>query len=146
MKITKFFLILILFCSFSAKLFAQDPLAGKDLSNIKVDVLTESQITQIKKKLEQSGLTIDQVESQAIAKGMPQAEFAKLKERVNGSVGLIMAQKKVNINSKSQVNNTSQSKNYPHILFPNVLKIQYFFLTQKPKSTIIIRSILFRKS
>jgi protein involved in polysaccharide export with SLBB domain len=110
MKITKFFLILILFCSFSAKLFAQDPLAGKDLSNIKVDVLTESQITQIKKKLEQSGLTIDQVESQAIAKGMPQAEFAKLKERVNGSVGLIMAQKKVNINSKSQVNNTSQSK------------------------------------
>jgi protein involved in polysaccharide export with SLBB domain len=110
MKITKFFLILILFCSFSAKLFAQDPLAGKDLSNIKVDVLTESQITQIKKKLEQSGLTIDQVESQAIAKGMSQTEFAKLKERVNGSVGLIMAEKKVNINSKSQVNNITQSK------------------------------------
>jgi hypothetical protein len=46
-------------------------------------------------------MTIDQVESQAIAKGMPPAEFAKLKARVNLMTSIVMAPsvKKGNINT-----------------------------------------------
>ncbi len=65
---------------------AQNPLNGQDLSQVKVDALTETQITQIKTELTKRGLTIDQVESQAIAKGMSPTEFAKLKERVNNPI------------------------------------------------------------
>jgi protein involved in polysaccharide export with SLBB domain len=57
-------------------------LAGKDLSNIKVDALTDAELAQIQAQLKQSGVSIDMVESQAIAKGMSPAEFAKLKARL----------------------------------------------------------------
>ena len=57
-------------------------LAGKDLSTIKVDALTDSEIGQIQAQLKQSGVSIEMVESQAIAKGMSPAEFAKLKARL----------------------------------------------------------------
>jgi protein involved in polysaccharide export with SLBB domain len=65
---------------------AQNPLNGQDLSQVKADALTETQISQIKSELTKRGLTIDQVESQAIAKGMSPSEFAKLKERVNNPI------------------------------------------------------------
>ena len=57
-------------------------LAGKDLSTIKVDALTDAELAQIQAQLKQSGVSIDMVESQAIAKGMSPAEFAKLKTRL----------------------------------------------------------------
>jgi protein involved in polysaccharide export with SLBB domain len=57
-------------------------LAGKDLSSIKVDALTDAELAQIQAQLKQSGVSIDMVESQAIAKGMSPAEFAKLKARL----------------------------------------------------------------
>ena len=57
-------------------------LAGKDLSNIKVDALTDAELAQIQAQLKQSGVSIDMVESQAIAKGMSPSEFAKLKARL----------------------------------------------------------------
>ena len=79
MKFAKYFLTLLVLLTFNYVIYAQDPLGGRDLTNLKVDALTETQISQIKKKLEQSGMTIEQVESQAIAKGMTQSEFAKLK-------------------------------------------------------------------
>jgi protein involved in polysaccharide export with SLBB domain len=63
-------------------------LAGKDLSTIKVDALTDAELAQIQAQLKQSGVSIDMVESQAIAKGMSPAEFAKLKARLaNVKVG-----------------------------------------------------------
>jgi len=65
---------------------AQNPLNGQDLSQVKADALTETQITQIKTELSKRGLSIDQVEGQAIAKGMSPTEFAKLKERVNNPI------------------------------------------------------------
>ena len=71
---------------------AQNPLNGQDLSQVKVDALTETQITQIKTELTKRGLTIDQVESQAIAKGMSPTEFAKLKERVNNPISFAKKQ------------------------------------------------------
>ncbi len=57
-------------------------LAGKDLSTIKVDALTDAELAQIQAQLKQTGVSIDMVESQAIAKGMSPAEFAKLKARL----------------------------------------------------------------
>ncbi len=62
-------------------------LAGKDLSTIKVDALTDAELAQIQAQLKQSGVSIDMVESQAIAKGMSPAEFAKLKARLGNVKG-----------------------------------------------------------
>ena len=64
---------------------AQNLLSGKDLSTIKVDALTGAEIAQIQAQIKQSGVTIDMLESQAIAKGMSPAEFAKLKARLASS-------------------------------------------------------------
>jgi protein involved in polysaccharide export with SLBB domain len=64
---------------------AQNLLSGKDLSTIKVDALTDAEIAQIQAQLKQSGVSIDMVEAQAIAKGMSPAEFAKLKARLASS-------------------------------------------------------------
>lgn len=109
MKIVKFFITLIILSSFSLLTNAQDPLGGRDLSQVKVEALTDNQITAIQQKLKQSGLTIDQVESQAIAKGMSPTEFAKLKDRVNGISGIVMAKSiKRNTNSTTNTNNTSK--------------------------------------
>jgi protein involved in polysaccharide export with SLBB domain len=98
--------------TFSFSVYAQDPLGGRDLSNLKVDALSENQITAIQQKLKQSGMTIDQVESQAIAKGMSSAEFAKLKDRVNGISGLVMAKavKRGNIVTQPGATNKSIEK------------------------------------
>jgi protein involved in polysaccharide export with SLBB domain len=64
---------------------AQNILSGKDLSTIKVDALTNAEIAQIQAQIKQSGVSIDMIESQAIAKGMSPAEFAKLKARLASS-------------------------------------------------------------
>lgn len=64
---------------------ASNLLAGKDLSTIKVDALTDAELAQIQAQLKQSGVSIDMVEAQAIAKGMSPAEFAKLKARLASS-------------------------------------------------------------
>ena len=64
---------------------AQNLLSGKDLSTIKVDALTDAEIAQIQAQLKQSGVSIDMIESQAIAKGMSPSEFAKLKARLASS-------------------------------------------------------------
>ena len=64
---------------------AQNLLSGKDLSTIKVDALTDAEIAQIQAQVKQAGVSIDMLESQAIAKGMSPAEFAKLKARLASS-------------------------------------------------------------
>ena len=110
MKFIKFFITLVILLTFSFSVYAQDPLAGRDLSNVKVDALTENQINQIKKKLQESGMTIDQVESQAVAKGMSPEEFSRLKDRVNSSTGINVAKPKVNISTKREGNSSSQNE------------------------------------
>jgi protein involved in polysaccharide export with SLBB domain len=96
----------------SFSVYAQDPLGGRDLSTLKVDALSDNQITAIQQKLKQSGMTIEQVQSQAIAKGMSPDEFNKLKDRVNGISGIVMAKsvKRGNINTKLVSTNTSKDK------------------------------------
>jgi protein involved in polysaccharide export with SLBB domain len=112
MKLIKSFISIAFLLGFSFSVYAQDPLGGRDLSTIKVDALSENQITAIQQKLKQSGMTIDQVEAQAIAKGMSPAEFAKLKDRVNGVSGIVMAKaiKKGNINTQAVATNALKDK------------------------------------
>ena len=80
---------ILLLCAFVTILglnaHAQSFLAGKDLSTIKVDALTNAEIAQIQAQIKQAGVSIDMLESQAIAKGMSPAEFAKLKARLASS-------------------------------------------------------------
>lgn len=109
MKLVKFFLSLMFLMTFQIAAFAQDPLGGRDLSTLKVEALTDNQISAIQQKLKQSGMTIDQIESQAIAKGMSPAEFAKLKDRVNGIAGIVMAKSvKKNVSSMQQSSDTQE--------------------------------------
>jgi len=79
----KSLLLLITFtlCIFSTQ--AQGILSQKDLTNFKADALTESDINQIQLQLKSKGVTIDQVQDQAVAKGMSLSEFTKLKARLN---------------------------------------------------------------
>jgi len=64
---------------------AQNILSGKDLSTIKVDALTDVEIAQIQAQIKKSGVSIEMLESQALAKGMSPAEFAKLKAKLSGA-------------------------------------------------------------
>ncbi|MBL0884237.1 MAG: SLBB domain-containing protein, partial [Chitinophagaceae bacterium] len=79
---TRVILSLVLFLSFQ-QLQAQDILKGRDLSTLKVDQLSDADITKLKAQLNDSKVTIEQAEQMALAKGMSAAEFAKLKTRLN---------------------------------------------------------------
>jgi protein involved in polysaccharide export with SLBB domain len=81
----KFIFISILLVFFNIGLQAQNMLNSKDLSAFKTDALTESDISQIQKDLQSKGVTIDQLQEQVVAKGMPIAEFNKLKTRLNSN-------------------------------------------------------------
>jgi protein involved in polysaccharide export with SLBB domain len=110
MRFIKPFFTLVILLAFSFSVYAQDPLGGRDLSTLKVDALSDNQITAIQQKLKQSGMTIDQVESQAIAKGMSPAEFSKLKDRINGITGIVMAKsvKRGNIMPQTAATNSAK--------------------------------------
>lgn len=78
-------LIVFLFISLSSlssKLLAQDLLKGKDISTIKVDLLTDEEIVQYKQQLAQSGLSESQAEQLAIQRGFPASEIIKLRARM----------------------------------------------------------------
>ncbi|MFV5694893.1 SLBB domain-containing protein [Flavobacterium sp. LB3P122] len=75
--------LLLLFALFQASnTFAQDLLKSTDLSTLKVDYLSDSEIAKIKTQLQTNNVTIEQAEPMALAKGMPAGEFAKLKIRL----------------------------------------------------------------
>jgi protein involved in polysaccharide export with SLBB domain len=78
--------LLLMFALFqSGTLLAQDLLKSTDLSTLKVDYLSDSDIAKIKSQLQTNNTTIEQVEPIAIAKGMSAEEFAKLKLRLGGA-------------------------------------------------------------
>jgi len=91
MKLIKSFISIVILLTFSFSIYAQDPFSGRNLRNIKVEAFSDNQITAIQQKLKQSGLTIDQLESQALAKGMTESEFSKLKDRLNGITRNVIA-------------------------------------------------------
>jgi protein involved in polysaccharide export with SLBB domain len=81
--VTIFLLLFVLFQSASLK--AQDLLRGTDLSTLKVDYMSDTDIAKIKSQLQANNTTIEQVEPMALAKGMSATEFAKLKARLGAT-------------------------------------------------------------
>ena len=76
---------LLFFLFLSSVIHAQDFLKGKDLSQVKVDQLSDADIAKLKMQLFKTGMPIEQAEQAAIAKGMSKAEFAKLKLRLEAT-------------------------------------------------------------
>jgi protein involved in polysaccharide export with SLBB domain len=76
------FLVLFVLLLVSRSSYAQDLLKAKDLSQFKVELLTETEITRLKTQMINAKMTIEQAEQIAISKGMPPAEFAKLKQKL----------------------------------------------------------------
>ncbi|MEA3426824.1 MAG: SLBB domain-containing protein [Bacteroidota bacterium] len=96
--------------------YAQDLLKGKDLSQVRVDQLSDADIAKLKTQLTSSGMTIDQAEQAALAKGMSAVEFAKLKKRVEAlstdnkeGIGKLKSPKSLNQPSAEKQDNSSDS-------------------------------------
>jgi protein involved in polysaccharide export with SLBB domain len=66
----------------SSQSSAQDLMKAQDLSTLKVDYLSDSDLAKIRTQLETNKISIEQAEQLALAKGMPANEFAKLKNRL----------------------------------------------------------------
>ncbi|KIB00060.1 sugar transporter [Flavobacterium sp. KMS] len=81
-KITAVLVLLFTFFV-SLNMSAQDILQSKDLSTVKVDYLSDSDINKIKNQLNAKDLTIDDAEEAILSKGMSKSEFSKLKTRVD---------------------------------------------------------------
>lgn len=81
-NVLKYFLPAMAFVLTGLIVQAQDLLKGKDLSQVKVDQLSDADIAKLKVQMNSSGVTMEQAEQMALAKGMLPIEFAKLKERL----------------------------------------------------------------
>lgn len=81
-KITAVLVLLFTFFV-SLNISAQDILQSKDLSTVKVDYLSDSDINKIKNQLDAKDLTIDDAEEAILSKGMSKSEFSKLKGRLD---------------------------------------------------------------
>ncbi len=78
----KIILLVALVLFFNSNTKAQDLLKGKDISSIKVDMLTDEEIIQYKLQLQQSGLSENQAEQLALQRGFPVSEVVKLRARL----------------------------------------------------------------
>tara|TARA_R100000908_G_scaffold65426_1_gene56320 strand:- start:48800 stop:51217 length:2418 start_codon:yes stop_codon:yes gene_type:complete len=65
----------------SLPLLAQD--AGFDFRNLKVDELSDQQVIQLYERMQERGLSISEVESLALARGVDPSEISKLRSRLN---------------------------------------------------------------
>ena len=80
-------LFLLIFALFQSVLMqSQDIMKSTDLSTIKVDNLSETDIANIKSQLLVNKQTIEQVMPMVLSKGMTAAEFIKLKLRLGSSI------------------------------------------------------------
>ena len=85
----RFLLFIAAFLFITNLSFAQGALSGKDLSTIKVDALSDAEIGQIQQQLKQGNTSIDQIKTQALAKGLSAVEFEKLRSRLNSTSNII---------------------------------------------------------
>lgn len=83
MKKVTYVLLLIFALTISVKVNAQDIMKSKDLSTVNVDYLSDDDLAKISAQLKSNNATIDQVEPMALSKGMSQANFNKLKVKLN---------------------------------------------------------------
>lgn len=65
---------------------AQDILRGRDLKQVRVDELSDADISKIKAQLSAAGMSLEQAEPLVLSKGMSVTEFNKLKQRLMGAV------------------------------------------------------------
>ena len=104
--------LLILFAFFySPALKAQSLLTANDLSTVKVDLLSESDISKVREQLQINNLTIEQAEQIALGKGMSAAEFAKLKSRLGDRTPAKASDKTTEETRTQEVVENSKSKN-----------------------------------
>lgn len=112
-KFLRILFVFLLIIGTAEVISAQDILKGKDLSQVKVDQLSDADITKLKAQLTSSGMTIDQAEQMALAKGMSAMEFAKLKKRVEqlqqGGNGVSGKLKSDSRNTAEKQDNSSDS-------------------------------------
>ena len=85
MKLFRILFLSIIVIALSVKTNAQAFLAQKDLSQFKVEMLSESDIAKIKDQMQSANLTIDQIKTQATAKGLSAVEFEKLRTRLSAT-------------------------------------------------------------
>jgi protein involved in polysaccharide export with SLBB domain len=103
--------ILLLFVLFqSAPLQAQDLWKGTDLSSLKVDYLSDTEIAKIKSQLQSNNTTIEQMEPTALAKGMSATEFAKLKARLGATSNVTGVSNKDNFDTNGEELTRKQDK------------------------------------
>ena len=96
-------------------------LSGTDLSQIKVDDLTDEQIQKILDKATASGLTEQQLEAAALAKGMPQTEIDKLKQRISSLNTLGANKGKAIQNARTRTNvSPTMEKGFLNALVPPI--------------------------
>jgi protein involved in polysaccharide export with SLBB domain len=75
--------LFFLFAGMTLSVHAQDLLKAADLSTVKVDNLSDADIMKFKTQMDAAGISMSNAEQQAIAKGMPASEAAKLRDRVS---------------------------------------------------------------
>ncbi|MBZ4036528.1 SLBB domain-containing protein [Flavobacterium sp. 17A] len=83
MKKITYFIFLLCTLTMSLSVQAQDIMKSKDLSTVNVDYLSDDDLAKISAQLKSNNATIDQVEQMALSKGMSQANFNKLKAKLN---------------------------------------------------------------
>ncbi|MDP5200729.1 SLBB domain-containing protein [Flavobacterium sp. DG2-3] len=83
MKKITYVLLLLFSLTMSLGVNAQDIMKSKDLSTVNVDYLSDDDLAKISAQLKSNNATIDQVEPMALSKGMTQANFNKLKSKLN---------------------------------------------------------------
>lgn len=94
---------------------AQDLLKGRDLSQVRVDQLSDADIDKLKAQLSASNITMEQAEQMALAKGMSAAEFTKLKARLSAdpkaqkTTGALKSEPKATGKSIEKQNNSTDS-------------------------------------
>jgi protein involved in polysaccharide export with SLBB domain len=63
---------------------SQQNLMDLNLSTLKVDQLSDSQIRSYLNRIDQSGLSEEEIEAALLSRGLPESELLLLKERING--------------------------------------------------------------
>ncbi len=85
---------------------------GIDFENIRVDDLSNQQVMQLYERMQDRGLTISEVESLALARGMNPSEVSKLRSRINSvrsSMSGLNQNSKASNQGRLRSGNTSQN-------------------------------------
>ncbi|MEX2428328.1 MAG: SLBB domain-containing protein [Bacteroidales bacterium] len=81
--VSRIFIFCLAFLICGTSLFGQSDIGSSDLSKVKVEELSNSQIRQIMQRAEQSGMTESQMNAALLTRGMSPAELQKLEKRLN---------------------------------------------------------------